>query len=337
MAGSGPAHPLRRSRASSLIRPIRDTPQTSSTISITCLKAHPLAQPHASCARPSATGFGAIIPIFTQLSAASKIRSENVHCVARSALSVCPGCRRRSFSPATKAHSFALFLLEAAAQTHTEIRYLPVDVCPSALAACHRRYSQIAEVKPICAEWKDALKQMPKNRGADEPLLLLFLGSSIGNLDRSELPAFLRMVRASLRHGDAFLLGADLIKDTDVMLAAYDDPTGVTAAFNLNVLGRINRELAGGFNLRCFSHEVRWNPGQRRIEMHLVSCRDQTAYIGALDTTFCFRAGETIWTESSHKFTPDELDCLARDSGFVPQITWLDPAWPFAEALWKPA
>ncbi len=233
--------------------------------------------------------------------------------------------------------SKARFILEAAAQTHPQIRYLPVDVCPSALAACHHRYSQIAEVKPVCAEWMDALKQIPRNRRADERLLLLFLGSSIGNLDRSEMPAFLRTVRASLRNGDAFLLGADLIKDTDVMLAAYDDPTGVTAAFNLNVLGRINRELAGEFNLRCFSHQARWSAGQRRIEMHLVSCRDQTAYIGALDTTFCFRAGETIWTESSHKFTPDELDCLARDSGFVPQVTWLDPAWPFAEALWKPA
>jgi L-histidine N-alpha-methyltransferase len=233
--------------------------------------------------------------------------------------------------------SKARFILKAAAQKHTQIRYFPIDVCSSALSACHRRYSPIADVTPICAEWNDALKQIAKDRTSDEPLLLLFLGSSIGNLDRSEMPAFLRTVRSSLRCGDTFLLGADLIKDTEVMLAAYDDPTGVTAAFNLNVLGRINRELEGEFDLRSFSHEVRWNAEQQRIEMHLLSCCDQTAYIGALNRVFCFCAGETIWTESSHKFTPADLDCLARDSGFVPQVTWLDQFWPFAEALWKPA
>ena len=119
------------------------------------------------------------------------------------------------------------------------------------------------------------------------------------------------------------------------MLAAYNDPTGVTAAFNLNLLGRINRELAADFDLRSFAHEARWNSDERRIEMHLLSGRNQTVYIGALDTPIQFKDGETIWTECSHKFTEAELLNLARSGRFAPVDMWVDRKWPFAEALWK--
>jgi YD repeat-containing protein len=119
------------------------------------------------------------------------------------------------------------------------------------------------------------------------------------------------------------------------MITAYDDPTGVTAAFNLNILARINRELGADFDLRSFAHEVRWNSEERRIEMHLLSGRSQVAYVGDLDTTFEFRAGETICTEFSHKFTQSELLSYARLSGFTPIEMWVDKAWPFAEALWQ--
>jgi L-histidine N-alpha-methyltransferase len=166
-------------------------------------------------------------------------------------------------------------------------------------------------------------------------MLLLFLGSSIGNLNRLEIPDFLRELRVRLRPSDYLLLGADLVKDRDTMLAAYDDPTGVTAAFNLNVLGRINRELGADFDLRSFGHEVRWNEAERCIEMHLVSFRNQTVAINGLDTHVSFSAGETIWTESSHKFTEDELDGFAESTGFEPVASWNDREWPFAEALWR--
>ena len=120
------------------------------------------------------------------------------------------------------------------------------------------------------------------------------------------------------------------------MLTAYDEPTGVTAAFNLNVLGRMNRELGANFDLRSFAHEVRWNEKERRVEMHLLSGRNQTISIRRLDdASVRFEAGETIWTESSHKFTEEELAELAESAGFSPLHAWVDREWPFAEVLWK--
>ncbi len=118
------------------------------------------------------------------------------------------------------------------------------------------------------------------------------------------------------------------------MLVAYDDPTGVTGAFNLNLLGRINRELGGDFQLRDFEHQARWNEEQRRIEMHLRSRWNQTAFIAEADLTVTFRAGETIWTESSHKFHLPELDAMAEQAGFSVEDQWIDRDWPFAENLW---
>lgn len=226
-------------------------------------------------------------------------------------------------------------ILDALARRVPRFVYRPIDVCMEALAACKRELSEICEVQPVCADWMEGLPEIARVRAGKDPLLLLFLGSSIGNLERKDIPGFLRRVRCHLRPGDFFLLGADLVKDSGTMLAAYDDPTGVTAAFNLNVLGRINRELEADFDLCAFAHEVRWNRAERRIEMHLRSRRAQTVYVGALDATFAFGADETIWTESSHKFTASELGAYARNSGFKPSAIWIDDEWPFAEALWK--
>ena len=145
---------------------------------------------------------------------------------------------------------------------------------------------------------------------------------------------FLKALRRSLRVGDALLIGADLVKDRDQMLRAYDDAIGLTAAFNLNLLGRINRELGANFDLRNFQHEARWNEQERRIEMHLRSRVDQTAVIMEADLTVRFKAGETIWTESSHKFQLDELCEIAERTGFRVQAQWVDPDWPFVESLW---
>jgi L-histidine Nalpha-methyltransferase len=213
--------------------------------------------------------------------------------------------------------------------------YRPIDVSSAALAACARELSDIGEVEPVRADWLEGLSTVVKRRNSAESLLLLFLGSSIGNLDRECMIDFLDQLRSHLHAGDFLLLGADLVKDLEAMLAAYDDPTGVTAAFNLNLLARMNRELEADFDLRAFSHEVRWDSDARRIEMHLLSGRDQTVHVGALDTAFQFRAGETIWTESSHKFTVAELNCYAQAAGFAAIQTWVDEEWPFAEALWR--
>ena len=226
-------------------------------------------------------------------------------------------------------------ILEASTELFSPVIYWPIDVSSAALSACERELSGLARVQPICGDWMEGLATAARLRAPDTPLLLLFLGSSIGNLDREHLVSFLRELRSHLRPGDFFLLGADLVKDIDTMLAAYDDPTGVTAAFNLNVLGRMNRELAANFDLTSFEHEVRWNSDSRRIEMHLRSHRDQSVCIEALETIFKFRAGETIWTESSHKFTEAELIACAHSSGFSPMHVWIDQEWPFAEALWR--
>ena len=226
-------------------------------------------------------------------------------------------------------------ILEALSTKQSKIIYRPIDVSAAALAVCERELSESCEVRVVCDDWMEGLSKVVSARGRDERLLLLFLGSSIGNFDRQDIPGFLQSVRRHLRPGDLFLVGADLAKDVEMTLAANDDPTGVTAAFNLNLLARINRELDADFDLRSFTHEARWDYAHRRIEMHLRSTRDQAVYVGALDTVFTFGAGETIWTESSHKFTVSELASYARAGGFTVSAVWVDEEWPFAEALWQ--
>lgn len=226
-------------------------------------------------------------------------------------------------------------ILEALVPRNGSMCYRPIDVSQAALGVCERELEAICEISPVCDDWMQGLKKIAQQRSSSEPLLLLFLGSSIGNLDRHNIPQFLGDLRSHLLPGDYFLLGADLMKDVRRMLTAYDDPTGVTAAFNLNLLARINRELDADFDLRSFAHEARWDDLERRIEMHLLCCRDQSVYVGALDKKVHFEAGETIWTESSHKFTCGELDEYARSTGFQAVAAWVDQEWPFAETLWR--
>ena len=226
------------------------------------------------------------------------------------------------------------YLLEALRSGREFLTYVPIDVSKATLDICQKEVCDLADVRPVCADWMEGLSEVARTR-TEDPLLLLFLGSTIGNLERACIPDFLKQIQGHLRPGDFFLLGADLVKDVETMLAAYDDPTGVTAAFNLNILGRINRELEANFDLRSFAHEARWNAIERRIEMHLLSCREQRVYIGALDRSFQIGAGETIWTESSHKFSERELDEFAKASGFAPLAKWVDLEWPLAEALWR--
>ncbi|MGA2879884.1 MAG: L-histidine N(alpha)-methyltransferase [Bryobacteraceae bacterium] len=213
-------------------------------------------------------------------------------------------------------------------------RYYPIDVSADALARCERDLSDIADVHPLVQSYLDGMARATAERQPGESFLVMFLGSTIGNFERKCALEFLRDLRRALFPGDMLLMGADLVKDRERMLVAYDDPTGVTGAFNLNLLGRINRELGGDFQLRDFEHHARWNEEQRRIEMHLRSRLNQTVFIPEADLTVSFRTGETIWTESSHKFQLPELDEMAEQAGFAVEAQWIDRDWPFAENLW---
>jgi L-histidine N-alpha-methyltransferase len=214
------------------------------------------------------------------------------------------------------------------------LRYYAIDVSADALARCERDLAAFAEVHPLVQSYLDGMARATAQREPGEALLVMFLGSTIGNFERPCAVEFLRDLRRSLLPGDALLIGADLVKEPARMLDAYDDPTGVTSAFNLNLLGRINRELGGDFRLRQFEHEARWNQQHRRIEMHLRSRVNQTVSIPEADLRVLFHAGETIWTESSHKFHLAELDGIAELTGFQVAARWIDEEWPFADCLW---
>ena len=188
-------------------------------------------------------------------------------------------------------------------------------------------------ITEIEGSYTNGLRRVAARRDPGETLLVLFLGSTIGNFERGPAEKFLRQVRDLLAPGDALLLGADLVKPVPQLLAAYDDPIGATAAFNLNLLARLNRELDADFNLRNFRHEARYNQAERRIEMHLRSEIAQTVTIPGADFEVTLQQGETIWTESSHKFGLDEIRRMARDAGFVCEEQWVDAEWPFAENL----
>jgi len=213
--------------------------------------------------------------------------------------------------------------------------YYPIDISPAALARCEWELSRIPSVRIIgmLNPYLEGLKEVASRRKDGQRILVLFLGSTIGNFDRPVGEQFLGQVRSALLPGDALLLGTDLEKPIPQMLAAYDDPVGVTAAFNLNLLARINRELGGDFDLRCWRHAARWDERQRRIEMHLVSQQRQTVRIPRAGVEVSFRQDETIWTENSHKYTPDLVASMAQRAGFRCEAQWSDEEWPFAESF----
>jgi L-histidine Nalpha-methyltransferase len=214
-----------------------------------------------------------------------------------------------------------------------DVLYYPIDVSRAALERCARELASLGTIVPIEANYLAGLERVAEQRLGGETLLVLFLGSTIGNFEPEDALDFLAAVRLRLAPGDALLLGADLVKPAAQMLLAYDDPTGVTAAFNLNLLGRINRELEGDFDLRQFEHEARYDATAQCIEMHLRSRTHQVVTIRKAALVVEFAAGETIWTESSHKFHPEQIAALARGAGFRLERQWIDCEWPFAESL----
>jgi L-histidine N-alpha-methyltransferase len=213
--------------------------------------------------------------------------------------------------------------------------YYPIEISPSALAACEKEMGQIDLVSVVGYErpYLEGLRAVADRRDQADHLLVLFLGSTIGNFDRDMGRNFLRELRETLMPGDALLLGTDLEKDVPTQILAYDDPAGVTAAFNLNILGRINRELGANFDLGAFKHEARWSTVERRIEMHLRSLRRQTVDIPVASLRLMLDEGETVWTESSHKYKAEEVLEMAANTGFRCEGQWIDKEWPFAQNL----
>ena len=226
------------------------------------------------------------------------------------------------------------WILEAFANREP-VAYFPIDISAAALLKCHQELGNLGAVSMVGLErsYLEGLQEVAARRRPDQTLLVLFLGSTIGNFDPPAAENFLRDIRRHLKSGDALLLGIDVEKSVSDMLLAYDDPAGVTAAFNLNLLARINRELGGDFILRHFEHYVRYQEMDRRIEMHLRSNRNQTVSIRDADFTFTWTEGETIWTEACHKFRVEEIPGIARRTGFLCEAQWIDTDWAFAENL----
>jgi dimethylhistidine N-methyltransferase len=211
--------------------------------------------------------------------------------------------------------------------------YYPIDVSTTALARCRQELCPLATVVPLEMSYLDGLREVTSRRAPGQTLLVLFLGSTIGNFEPDEAIDFLYAVRQVLAPGDAMLLGTDLVKSTKELLDAYDDPTGVTASFNLNLLGRINRELDADFDLRRFAHVIRYHEEAQRIEMHLKSRVYQIVSVKKADLIVDFAAGETICTEACHKFHAEQVYTMARVAGFRVAQQWIDEEWLFAENL----
>jgi dimethylhistidine N-methyltransferase len=215
-------------------------------------------------------------------------------------------------------------LLAAFVRQQGKTVFLPVDVSPEPLRQCTERLGRElpeALVEPIVDRHEGALSLLAARPGHR---VVLFIGSSIGNLDDDEARALLTRVRQAMQPGDAFVLGADRRKDLPTMIAAYDDAAGVTAAFNRNVLARINRELGGHFDLARFAHRAVWNNSSSCIEMHLVSDRAQRVRIDALGIEIAFEEGETIHTESSAKYDDERIARILGASGFAEAERFLD-------------
>lgn len=212
--------------------------------------------------------------------------------------------------------------------------YVPVDISRlhllAAASSLAKDFPHLA-IAPICADYT-RLFTVPAPAGAAPAVTVgFFPGSTIGNFTPEEACAFLESARFLLGPGSAMIVGVDLRKDAAVLVRAYDDAGGVTAAFNLNLLRRINRELGGTFQLDQFTHLARWNDALGRIEMHLVSRRAQHVEIGR--DRFSFQEGETIHTENSHKYTLDQFQALARVAGYEPRAVWTDAAGLFSVHL----
>ena len=208
-----------------------------------------------------------------------------------------------------------------------------IDISRQALEQSERTLGRLRHISVVGHRetYEVGLWQATRERDARNPVLVLLLGSNIGNFDPPAAQEFLRAIRAALQPGDALLLGADLVKPEAALQLAYDDPLGVTAAFNKNLLVRINRELGANFDLDAFAHVAIWNAEHKRVEMHLESRAAQDVTIKG--RRIAFAKGERIWTESSYKYEPSDIDTMGEAAGFVTTEQWIDDVARFALTL----
>ncbi|OBH14499.1 L-histidine N(alpha)-methyltransferase, partial [Mycobacterium sp. E3247] len=223
-------------------------------------------------------------------------------------------------------------LLDALRERGSLRRFVPFDVdagiLSTAAAAIQQEYAGV-EIHAVCGDFEEHLTEIPTGGRR----LFAFLGSTIGNLTAGPRAEFLSSLSAQMRPGDSLLLGTDLIKDTGRLVRAYDDPTGVTAAFNRNVLAVINRQLDADFDVEAYQHVARWNAGEERIEMWLRSGPPQRVRVDALDLTVDFAAGEEMLTEVSCKFHPDGVSAELAAAGLRRTRWWTDAAGDFGLSL----
>jgi len=226
-------------------------------------------------------------------------------------------------------------LIRELIQAHGSLRFRPIDISPSILEqsgpALLADFPELT-IDAIAAEYDAGLREVDA-QPSSRPRLIAWLGSSIGNLARDDAAEFLNRLRKSLRTQDRLLVGIDRRKEVETLLAAYDDASGVTAAFNLNLLARANRELGAHFDLEQFDHRAVWRHDLGRIEMHLVSRSRQSVRVDRLETHFEFAPGETIHTENSYKYSRSEIDELASQAGLMREQSWTDAADRF-ELSW---
>src|SRR5271165_3685602 len=215
-------------------------------------------------------------------------------------------------------------LIEELLQRQSRALFYPIDVSPSALDEAMRRLGRQflnLRVSPILADYTGGVPALGRISGRK---LVLYIGSSMGNFEPHDAVRMLRRIRQTLRAGDALLLGADFAKSPKILLPAYDDAQGVTAAFNKNILARLNRELDADFNLDLFRHVALWNRRYSRMEIYLESMAAQSVFIPALDMDLSFEREERIHTENSYKYTDDMIVSMLRQSGFTLEQTWCD-------------
>jgi L-histidine N-alpha-methyltransferase len=210
-----------------------------------------------------------------------------------------------------------------------------IDISSQALEQTEQRLTGLRHFPVVGHQstYEVGLRRAAAARGEDGAMLVLLLGSNIGNFDAPAALHFLRRIRLALRPGDLLLLGADLVKPQRDLQLAYADPLGVTAAFNKNLLVRINHELGGNFDIDAFDHLASWNADEQRIEMHLVSRVAQRVTIPAAGLTVAFEPGERIWTESSYKYEPEQIERMGIETGFAMRDQWTDPEARFALSL----
>jgi dimethylhistidine N-methyltransferase len=225
-------------------------------------------------------------------------------------------------------------LLAAAVARQGTVVYEPLDVSSTALDTAKERIELEIPGVTVAPQVMDYTHEMNLEPACgNERRLVLYIGSSIGNFEPREALRLLERVRTSLNPRDSLLLGVDLAKDEQTLLAAYDDAAGVTAAFNRNLLVRLNRELAADFDPEEFAHRALWNAAKSRIEMHLVSRTAQRVRLPALDFEVDFALGESIHTENSYKYPPGQAESMLNEAGFTPTETWQDENGWFAVSL----